>query len=102
MHKEYGKLTADQFRRLIRKLPDFQQEVREFEQSLSEASPEKLSRIFGDGVSWSYLYERPLAEVVGLMVYAIGQLENLKTIAQLPDPQEFVLTEWEKLEGTAD
>jgi hypothetical protein len=100
--KEYGKLTAEQFKRLIGKLPDFQRAVDDFGQSLNEANPEKLHEIFGEGVSWSHLYERPLAEVAGLMVYAIGQLESLKTIVQLPDPQEFILTEWEKLEGTAD
>jgi len=35
MNKEYGKLTADQFRRLIHKLPEFRREASEFEDSAS-------------------------------------------------------------------
>jgi len=98
MNKEYGRLTADQLRRLIRKLPEFRREASGFEDSLRSASPEKVRELLGDGFAWAPLYERPFVQVVGLLVYAIGQLERLKAIALLPDPQEVVLNEWEKLE----
>jgi hypothetical protein len=102
MDKEYGKLTEDQFRRLIRKLPEFRRDSDEFYRELRSASPDKLREILDDGIWWAPLYELPFVHVVTLMIYAIGQLERLKIIAQLPDPQEYVLQEWEKLACVAD
>ncbi|MBX9810951.1 MAG: hypothetical protein K2Y16_04975 [Burkholderiales bacterium] len=100
--KQYGKLTADQFRRLIRKLPEFRSESKAFHEELRAASPEKLREVLGDGIWWAPLYEMPFAEVVALMVCAIGQADYLKEAVQSPDPQEIVLAEWEKLADSAD
>ena len=45
MQKEYGTLTEDQFRRLVRKLPEFRREAKEFHDTLRSASPEKLREV---------------------------------------------------------
>ena len=98
MNKEYGKLTADQFRRLIRKLPEFRRESKGFQDDLRSASPEKLRAVLGAGVWWAALYELAMSESVALMIYAWGYMGRLKIVAQLPDPQEVVFRDFEEME----
>lgn len=77
IEKEYGKLTADQFRRVIRKLPELRRESEEFQATLREATPERTRELLGDGLQWAWLYEKPVAFVVGFMVTLIGKSESL-------------------------
>jgi hypothetical protein len=96
MRKEYGKLTEDQFRRVIRQLPEFRREHKAFEEDIRSAGPEKLREVLGDGVWWAPLYELSMAQSLGLLFYVLGKVDRLKEIAQLPDPQEVLLREMEE------
>ena len=53
MEKEYGKLTEDQFKRLVRTLPEIRKESKRAEEMMRAASKEKLREVLGDGISWS-------------------------------------------------
>ena len=97
--KEYGKLTEDQFKRLIQKLPEFRSESKQLQEALQSASKEKLREMLGDGVWWAPVYELPYVMGVALLVYVLGKTEHFKTIAELPDPQEAVIREIESGEG---
>ena len=97
MDKEYGKLTEDQFRRVIRQLPEFRREQAEFEDTFRSATPEKLREVLGDGIWWAPLYELSLTEGLALLFYVLGEIDRLKIIAQLPDPQEVFLREIEEV-----
>jgi len=91
MSREYGKLSEDQFRRVIRKLPDLRREGADFRAHLEKMSDEKLRSLIGDGLCWAPLYERTFQECLALLVYVLGDWERIKQIAQLPDPQEALL-----------
>ena len=91
MEKEYGKLTEDQFKRLVRKLPELRKQGGELQQAFRSASKEKLHEILGDGVWWAPLYELSLVQVLALLFHVLDQAEWLKRIAQSPDPQEEAL-----------
>ena len=91
MEQEYGKLTEDQFKRLVRKLPELRKQEAELQEGFRCASKEKLQEILGDGVWWAPLYERSLVEGLALLFHVLGQAEWLKRIAQSPDPQEEAL-----------
>ena len=91
MEKEYGKLTEDQFRRLVKQLPEIRKQGGELQEAFRSASKERLREILGDGVWWAPLYELPLIQVLGVLFHVIGQTEWLKEIALLPDPQEEAL-----------
>jgi hypothetical protein len=88
VEKEYGKLTEDQFKRLVRKLPEIRKQEGELQEAFRSASKERLQEILGDGVWWAPLYERSLVEVLALLFHVLDQAEWLKRIAQSPDPQE--------------
>jgi len=95
MTKEYGKLTEDQFRRFVRKLPEFRNEYEGFEGMVRAASPEKIREIIGDGLWWAPLYELSLIELLALMFYVLGEIDHLKMVVQQPDPQEIMIKELE-------
>jgi hypothetical protein len=96
MEKDYEKLTEDQFRRFVRKLPEFRIEYAGFEEMVRSASPEKLREIIGDGLWWAPLYELSLIELLALMFYVLGEIDHLKTVVQQPDPQEILIKEMEE------
>jgi hypothetical protein len=69
MEKEYGKLTEDQIKRLVRKLPEIRKQGGELQEAFRSASKEKLQEILGDGVWWVPLYELSLVQGLGLLFY---------------------------------
>lgn len=91
--KEYGKLTEDQFKRLVRKLPEIRKQEGELQEAFRSASKEKLREILGDGIWWAPLYELSLVQGLGILFYVLDKAEWLKKIAQSPDPQEEALKE---------
>lgn len=95
MTKEYGKLTENQFRRLVKQLPEFRKEAEGVREAFRNASKEKLREVLGDGVWWAPVYEWPLQEGLAFLVYVLGQGERLKEISEMPDPQEALISEAE-------
>lgn len=73
MEKEYGKLSEDQFRRFMEKLPEVKSADGEIRELLRGASKEKLREILGPGKPWSVLYELPFANHVAFVLVALGQ-----------------------------
>jgi hypothetical protein len=80
--KEYGKLSANQFGRLIGKLPEMRESLRELPDVLRQTSSEKLKAVLKEGVSWAAMYELPFAHRVALGLYVIGQKDCIKEMAQ--------------------
>ena len=78
MEKEYGKLTEDQFKRLVRKLPELRKQEGELQEAFRSASKERLREILGEGVWWAPLYELSLVQVLALLFHVLGQGEWLK------------------------
>lgn len=95
MAKEYGKLSESQFKRLIGSLPEFRREAKSTQDALRAASKENIRELLGDGIWWAPVYELPLAHGLALLVYALGEVDRFKALAQLADPQEAFLTDLE-------
>lgn len=93
--KEYGKLSEDQFKRLVRSLPEIRKESKRAEEVMRAASKEKLREVLGDGISWSSVYEVSLAEGTAHLILALGYADRLLANARLPDPQEAMLRDFE-------
>ncbi|HVS25810.1 MAG TPA: hypothetical protein VHE58_00620 [Burkholderiales bacterium] len=81
--KEYGKLTENQFKRLIRKSKEFRQESKQLQEVLRTASKEKLRELLGDGVWWAPVYELSLVQGIAFLVYVLGETDRIKAVAQL-------------------
>jgi hypothetical protein len=63
MDKEYGKLSADQFRRLIGRLPEMKESIRELPGLLRTSTFEKLRAVLKEGVFWAPMYELSFAQI---------------------------------------
>ena len=91
MEKEYGKLTEDQFRRLIKKLPEIRSSDQELRDLLKSASKEKLRKVLEGGKPWAFLYERSFAEHIAFVLVALGQKDWIESLKDAADPQEEAL-----------
>lgn len=75
--EEYGRLSLDEFRSLVKKLPELRAEMRDLP-NVVRANPEKLKEILGpDCHAWAGIYELPLLEQMGLLFVAIGLHEPI-------------------------
>lgn len=93
VQKEYGKLTAEQFQRLLGKLPEFQKALKDLPQVLREGDADKMKAVIEEGVYWAALYELPLAQHCAVAFYVLGLSDWLKEIAMSTDPQELLLND---------
>jgi hypothetical protein len=89
--KEYGKLSADQFRRLIRQLPETRASAEELPELMRTATSEKVRAVLDEGIYWAAFYELSFAEHLALGLHLLGQGDRIIEIAKLEDPQEAML-----------
>ena len=75
MEKEYGKLTADQFKELIGKLPALNRQRNDFGKLLTEVPKAKFDAVMTDGFSWGEIYESSFPENIAIAIVAFGQLQ---------------------------
>jgi hypothetical protein len=94
--KEYGKLTVEQFKQLIRKLPELRREQGEFEEAVKVASNKRLDELLVKDYAWAPTYEWPLIEHIAWLVLALDKHEFLHQAVQSEDPQQVVLDDFEK------
>ena len=96
--KEYGKLSEDQFRRLIARLPELRKESTEFDAARASFSKERFREFFPEGFVWGAVYERPFAEHIALLFMALDEgCKYLEVLASSEDPQEKILQDMELL-----
>ena len=101
MEKEFGKLTHDQFARLVSTLPEIRGQMRELPQLVRDKET-NIRKWFGEGgYSWGTIYERPFLEQMALLFVLLGLNIPLHDAAQSDDPQEAVLR-WTDDNGVLD
>ena len=88
--KEYGKLTLDQFRDVVKRLPEVRGHMKELPQLL-KSRPEKLKEILGTNYHWSPIYEMGFIEQIAHLMVLLGWQGFLKDAAASEDPQARVL-----------
>ncbi len=86
MEKHLGKLTLDQFREVVKKLPEVRGQAEEFPRLLKERE-EKLKEILGAGYYWAGIYERSFREQIAFLMILMGWQGFLKEAASAGDPQ---------------
>lgn len=91
IEKEFGKLTPDQFRRLVRTLPELRKQRGELA-DVMRSNPKRLGEFLGsDGHNWASLYELPFVQQIGTLIVWAGLQEPVKALAKADDPQESAL-----------
>ena len=104
--KEYGKLTLDQFKGVVKQLPELRNNLAELPSVLRATKPEKFKEIFDKDFAWAEIYELSLVEQIAFTVIAMGELQRIIDIAASDDPQKAALEwanedppEWKYIEG---
>jgi len=91
MQKQYGKLTADQFREVIGMLPEIRYQQAELSEVIVQMSKEKLNALLVRGYSWGEIYEYSFIEHVAIAVVAFNYADTLSAAVRTDDPQRYVL-----------
>jgi len=89
--KEYGKLTADQFRQLIGTLPEINRQRGELSDLVAKMPKEKLDALLVGGYSWGEIYEYSFIEHIAIAVVALNYADTLSAALKTDDPQQYVL-----------
>ncbi len=97
MSKEYGKLTAVQFRAFIEKLPEFHSKAAELQAEMQAVPAEKWAFVLSSDYSWAWVYEYPLSAHMAIVLYALNLSGWANEIAKDPDPQQRLLDDGEML-----
>jgi hypothetical protein len=99
MQKEYGKLTAEQFKALIAALPEVRSQASEFPSLVARVPKEKLASILTGGFNWADIYEYSFSEHIAIAVVAFNYAETLSAAVASSDPQQHVLDRLHPAEG---
>jgi len=91
MEKEYGKLTADQFRALVDLLPELQGKARDLKRDMQEVPGERWNELLSEGYSWAWVYDFPFIVHLSIVVYAMNLGGWLSEVVVATDPQQRVL-----------
>ena len=102
MGKEYGKLSAEQFKDFIGKLPEVREQREEFGHLLSDLPKEKFDKLMVSGFSWGEIYEYPFTEHIAIALVAFNQAKWVNELAASADPQQALLDAWPDKVGDDD
>ena len=94
MIKEYGKLTADQFKDFIGKLPEIRGQQDEFGGLLAELPKQRFDELMVSGFAWGEIYDYTFSEHIAIAMVAFNQAKWLSDLAATNDPQQALLDAW--------
>ena len=94
MKKEYGKLTADQFKDFIGKLPELRRQRDEFGDLLAELPKQKFDELMVNGFAWGDIYEYTFSEHIAIAMVAFNRARWLTDLSATNDPQQSLLDAW--------
>jgi hypothetical protein len=86
--KEYGKLTADQFKQLIQQLPEMRKEQKSLEDVVKSASKERINKLLEKDFYWAEVYEFTFIEHLSFLMMAMDKIDFLKESQNAPDPTQ--------------
>lgn len=89
--KEYAKLTLEQFRKVVKTLPELRDQMQHLPKLLRSTSPAQLKEIFDEDFHWAEIYELPLIEQLALMAVVLDDAQQIMDFAQSADPQQAAL-----------
>jgi hypothetical protein len=98
MHKEYGKLTREQFKTTMRALGEFKEQREDFADLMAKVPESRINEVFTSDYCWSDCYELPFTTHMALVVVAFNRTDWLSAAAASDDPQQFVLDTMDTVE----
>ena len=89
--KEYNKITAQQFKALIDKLPESRKQDAELADIVRAVPRERLNDLLPRDYVWAEIYEYTFIEHLAMLVAALDKVDFIKQAVQSPDPQQMIL-----------
>ena len=80
------KISLDEFKEIVRMLPEVRKGIAEYPALARSLSVEKLARIFDAESVWSSLYELTFEEFLGIFIFSIGKLNDLQEATRSQNP----------------
>ena len=93
--KEYNKLTVEQFKELIAKLPEIRKQQGEFSEIVRAVPKARLDELLPRDFTWAQIYELPFVDHLALLLFALDKVEFMKQAVAAPDPQQVVLDDFD-------
>ncbi|QDL36961.1 hypothetical protein [Rhodoferax sediminis] len=92
MPKEYKKLTGDQLKELIGRLPKLRSLFADVRAHVATVPIEKFDSIMKGGYgAWVSVYEKPFIEHLSLIIVALNRAQDVQAMAAANDPQQAAL-----------
>lgn len=99
--KEYGPLSLDQFRRIVKALPEVRQQMNDLPQFMRSLPRQKSRKILDKEFYWAKVYELSFDEQLALLVVVLGKTQQVVEMSKSVDPYEALL-QWFKAEDDED
>lgn len=93
MNKEYGKLSAEQFKGVIDTLPEIRRQASDIRTAIAQVPKHRLGELLVENYNWAWAYELNFHEHVAVVAYVVGMAGYLKAVSAAADPQQKVLDE---------
>lgn len=93
--KEYGKLTAEQFKELISRLPEIRDQKGELAAAVRKVPKKRFRELLPEDYSWAAIYQLSFVEHLAMLVLALDKLEFFKEANKANDPQQVILNDFE-------
>lgn len=89
--QKHPKLNVDEFKEIVRMLPEVRESVGELPKLARTINAERLAKIFDKDCIWSELYELSFEDFLALFICCIGKLNDLLEAAKAANPsREFL------------
>lgn len=85
------KISVDEFKELVRSLPEVREGIADLPKLAKKLSTEKLAKMFDEDSVWSELYKLSFEEFLVCFIYCIGKLNDLLEAVKAANPsREFL------------
>ena len=93
--KEFGKLTTEQFKALIQKLPELRKEGLSLTEAVKSAPKDRINELLDKNFYWSDIYEFSFIEHLAFLMMALDKVDFLKDAKSTADPTQYFLDNFE-------
>lgn len=91
IQKEYGKLTADEFKNMIQQLPEVRKEGQSLDDVVKSIPKERINELLEKDFFWAQVYELTFVEHLALIMMALDKVELLKEAKNAPNPTKYFM-----------
>lgn len=100
--KEFGKLTTEQFKSLIHKLPELKKEGLSLERAVKDIPQERFDELFEKDFYWSLIYEFTFIQHLAILIMAMDKLEFIDNAQNSTDSTQYVLDSLEDADDDSE